>query len=149
MFGCCSTRGGTFCTLGPGAPPSGGVGYPLRPSLTKYFLCLHSNLKSLKLVLELELLFPSVSQLSGRYGGGGDTPLLRGRAFLMVGRLGASHHHVVGGGLTAGAVDFLGVAVAHVHLHHLTREVVGLIVADLLNRLAGVVKLMNCETILL
>ena len=66
----------------------------------------------------------------------------------MVGRLGAPHHHVVGGDLTAGAADFLGVAVAHVHLIHLTREVVGLIVADLL-RLAGVVELMNCETILL
>ena len=66
----------------------------------------------------------------------------------MVGRLGAPHHLVVGGDLTAGAADFLGVAVALLHLHHLTREVVGLIVADPF-RLAGVVKLMNCEMILL
>ena len=67
----------------------------------------------------------------------------------MVGRLGAPHHHVVGGDLTAGATGFLGVAVALLHLHHLTREVVGLIVADPFDRLAGVVKLMNCEMILL
>ena len=81
--------------------------------------------------------------MSGRYGGGGDTPFLRGRAFLVVGRLGAPHHHVVG------AADFLGVAVALLHLHHLTREVIGLIVADPFDRLAGVVKLMNYEMILL
>ena len=61
----------------------------------------------------------------------------------MVGRLGAPHHHVVG------AADFLGVAVALLHLHHLTLEVIGLIVPDPFDRLAGVVKLMNYEMILL
>ena len=48
----------------------------------------------------------------------------RSRAFLVMGRLGVSHHHVVG------AADFLGVAVALLHLHHLALEVIGIIVSD-------------------